>query len=218
MNMNYRVLRLGREIINMKIEILGENDKIHFEETIQKLLRYNHLNKYLLNRKGSRELNEDYQFVKDNFDIFYEYLKYAGFQLHIVDDQYEKSIIYLESKIEISKYKLHKLETACLFVLRLLYEEEKIGLKSDNKTIVSMKDLYTNLVGVFNIYQTDPQRNDILEALAVLERMNVIKVIKRQDDDFVIEICPYICYVLTNEKIKLIVEDLREGGGSNETE
>ena len=47
--MNYRVLRLGREIINMKIEILGENDKIRFEETIQKLLRYNHLNKYLLN-------------------------------------------------------------------------------------------------------------------------------------------------------------------------
>ena len=61
--MNYRVLRLGREIINMKIEILGENDKIHFEETIQKLLRYNHLNKYLLNRKGTRELNEDYQFL-----------------------------------------------------------------------------------------------------------------------------------------------------------
>ncbi|MCI8541684.1 MAG: DUF4194 domain-containing protein [Erysipelotrichaceae bacterium] len=202
----------------MKIEILGENDKIHFEETIQKLLRYNHLNKYLLNRKGTRELNEDYQFVKDNFDIFYEYLKYAGFQLHLVDDQYEKSIIYLESKIEISKYKLHKLETACLFVLRLLYEEEKMGLKSDNKTIVTMKDLYTNLVGVFNIYSTDPLRNDILEALAVLERMNVIKVIKKQDDDIAIEIYPYICYVLTNEKIKLIVEGLREGGGSNETE
>lgn len=204
--------------MNMKIEMLEENDKIHFEETVQKLLRYNHLNKYSLNRKGNKELNEDYQFVKDNFDIFYEYLKYAGFQLYIVDDQYEKSIIYLESNLEISKYKLYKLESACLFVLRYLYEEEKMSLKSDNKTIVTMKDLYTNLVGVFNIYNTDPQRNDILEALAVLERMNVIKVTKTQDDDFAIEIYPYICYVLTNEKIKSIVEALREGGDNNETE
>lgn len=202
----------------MKIEMLEENDKIHFEETVQKLLRYNHLNKYSLNRKGNKELNEDYQFVKDNFDIFYEYLKYAGFQLYIVDDQYEKSIIYLESNLEISKYKLYKLESACLFVLRYFYEEEKMSLKSDNKTIVTMKDLYTNLVGVFNIYNTDPQRNDILEALAVLERMNVIKVTKTQDDDFAIEIYPYICYVLTNEKIKSIVEALREGGDNNETE
>ena len=202
----------------MKIEMLEENDKIHFEETVQKLLRYNHLNKYSLNRKGNKELNEDYQFVKDNFDIFYEYLKYAGFQLYIVDDQYEKSIIYLESNLEISKYKLYKLESACLFVLRYLYEEEKMSLKSDNKTIVTMKDLYTNLVGVFNIYNTDPQRNDILEALAVLERMNVIKVTKTQDDDLAIEIYPYICYVLTNEKIKSIVEALREGGDNNETE
>lgn len=202
----------------MKIEMLEENDKIHFEETVQKLLRYNHLNKYSLNRKGNKELNEDYQFVKDNFDIFYEYLKYAGFQLYIVDDQYEKSIIYLESNLEISKYKLYKLESACLFVLRYLYEEEKMSLKSDNKTIVTMKDLYTNLVGVFNIYNTDPQRNDILEALTVLERMNVIKVTKTQDDDFAIEIYPYICYVLTNEKIKSIVEALREGGDNNETE
>lgn len=216
--MNYRVLRLRRGRMNMKIEMLEENDKIHFEETVQKLLRYNHLNKYSLNRKGNKELNEDYQFVKDNFDIFYEYLKYAGFQLYIVDDQYEKSIIYLESNLEISKYKLYKLESACLFVLRYLYEEEKMSLKSDNKTIVTMKDLYTNLVGVFNIYNTDPQRNDILEALAVLERMNVIKVTKTQDDDFAIEIHPYICYVLTNEKIKSIVEALREGGDNNETE
>lgn len=216
--MNYRVLRLRRGRMNMKIEMLEENDKIHFEETVQKLLRYNHLNKYSLNRKGNKELNEDYQFVKDNFDIFYEYLKYAGFQLYIVDDQYEKSIIYLESNLEISKYKLYKLESACLFVLRYLYEEEKMSLKSDNKTIVTMKDLYTNLVGVFNIYNTDPQRNDILEALAVLERMNVIKVTKTQDDDFAIEIYPYICYVLTNEKIKSIVEALREGGDNNETE
>lgn len=216
--MNYRVLRLRKGRMNMKIEMLEENDKIHFEETVQKLLRYNHLNKYSLNRKGNKELNEDYQFVKDNFDIFYEYLKYAGFQLYIVDDQYEKSIIYLESNLEISKYKLYKLESACLFVLRYLYEEEKMSLKSDNKTIVTMKDLYTNLVGVFNIYNTDPQRNDILEALAVLERMNVIKVTKTQDDDFAIEIYPYICYVLTNEKIKSIVEALREGGDNNETE
>lgn len=202
----------------MKIEMLEENDKIHFEETVQKLLRYNHLNKYSLNRKGNKELNEDYQFVKDNFDIFYEYLKYAGFQLYIVDDQYEKSIIYLESNLEISKYKLYKLESACLFVLRYLYEEEKMSLKSDNKTIVTMKDLYTNLVGVFNIYSTDPLRNDMLEALAVLKRMNVIKVIKTQDVDYAIEIYPYICYVLTNEKIKSIVEALREGGDNNETE
>lgn len=204
--------------MNMKIEMLEENDKIHFEETVQKLLRYNHLNKYSLNRKGNKELNEDYQFVKDNFDIFYEYLKYAGFQLYIVDDQYEKSIIYLESNLEISKYKLYKLESACLFVLRYLYEEEKMSLKSDNKTIVTMKDLYTNLVGVFNIYSTDPLRNDMLEALAVLKRMNVIKVIKTQDVDYAIEIYPYICYVLTNEKIKSIVEALREGGDNNETE
>lgn len=216
--MNYRVLRLRRGRMNMKIEMLEENDKIHFEETVQKLLRYNHLNKYSLNRKGNKELNEDYQFVKDNFDIFYEYLKYAGFQLYIVDDQYEKSIIYLESNLEISKYKLYKLESACLFVLRYLYEEEKMSLKSDNKTIVTMKDLYTNLVGVFNIYSTDPLRNDMLEALAVLKRMNVIKVIKTQDVDYAIEIYPYICYVLTNEKIKSIVEALREGGDNNETE
>ncbi len=216
--MNYRVLRLRRGRMNMKIEMLEENDKIHFEETIQKLLRYNHLNKYSINRKGNKELNEDYQFVKDNFDIFYEYLKYAGFQLHIADDQYEKSIIYLESDIEVSKCKLNKLESACLFVLRYLYEEVKMSLNSDNKTIVTMKDLYTNLVGVFNIYSTDPLRNDMLEALAVLKRMNVIKVTKTQDDDLAIEIYPYICYVLTNEKIKSIVEALREGGDNNETE
>ena len=81
-----------------------------------------------------------------------------------------------------------------------------------------MKDLYTNLVGVFNIYSTDPLRNDMLEALAVLKRMNVIKVTKTQDDDLAIEIYPYICYVLTNEKINSIVEALREGGDNNATE
>lgn len=200
----------------MKVELLEDYEKSKFEEIIQKLLRYNHLDKYLLSKKAKRELNQDYQFVKTNYDAFNEYLKYAGFHLQMIDDQYERSLIYIESSLEFSKYKLNKLESACLFVFRYIYEEEKMNLSSDIGIFVSLKDLYTNLVGVFGVYNTDPSSNDIREALKTLEKMGVIKVNKTEDEEFSIEIFPYICYVLTNEKVKRIAEELRAEEANNE--
>lgn len=200
----------------MKVELMEDNEKSKFEEIIQILFRYNHLDKYLPNKKTKRELNQDYEFIKKNYDAFNEYLKYAGFRLQMIDDQYERSLIYIESDLEFSKYKLNKLESACLFVFRYLYEEEKMNLSSDIGIFVSLKDLYTNLVGVFGVYNTDPTSNDIREALKTLEKIGVVKVSKTEDDEFTIEIFPYICYVLTNEKVKRIVDELKMEESSNE--
>lgn len=215
-NMRYQGSLYERMKTNMKVEFLTENEKLKFEEIIQKLLRYNHLNKYLSNKKAKRVLNSDYQFVKTNFEMFHDFLNYAGFQLYIVDAQDERSIIYIEGELESSKYKLSKLESACLFVFRFLYEEDKMNLSMGNGIFVSMKDLYTNLVGVFGIYNSDPIRGEMLNALNNLANMNVINVIKTQDDDYAIEVFPYICYVLTSEKIKRILDELREGQSKDE--
>lgn len=204
--------------MNMRVEFLGENEKNKFEEIIQKLLRYNHLNKYIFNKKTKKEVNVDYQYVKNNFEMFYEFLSFAGFQLHIVDAQDEQSIIYIEGDLEFSKYKLSKLESACLFIFRYLYEENKMSSNMENGIFVSMKDLYTNIVGIFGIYNSDPVRGEMLNALNTLANMNVINVIKTQDDDYAIELYPYICYVLTTEKIKRILDELREGEADNEVE
>ena len=64
--------------------------------------------------------NPDYLFVERNFELFQDYLEYAGFHLER-DSNY--GVIFLSSSYEFNRVKLDKATTLMLYVLRLIYEE-----------------------------------------------------------------------------------------------
>ena len=74
--------------------------------------------------------NPDYLFVERNFELFQDYLEYAGFHLER-DSNY--GVIFLSSSYEFNRVKLDKATTLMLYVLRLIYEEEreKLSLSRD---------------------------------------------------------------------------------------
>lgn len=82
--------------------------------------------------------NPDYLFVERNFELFQDYLEYAGFRLER-DSNY--GVIFLSSSYEFNRVKLDKATTLMLYVLRLIYEEEREKLSLSRDIFTTTGDL-----------------------------------------------------------------------------
>lgn len=114
-----------------KIEKLNMTEQEAFKRIVNWLLAHTYLLQgcYVFEDHMKRT-NQDYLFVERNFELFQEYLGYAGFRLER-DNNY--GVICLASAYESNRVRLDKLTTLMLYVLRLIYEEEreKLSISSD---------------------------------------------------------------------------------------
>ena len=115
--------------------------------------------------------NPDYLFVERNFELFQDYLEYAGFRLER-DSNY--GVIFLSSSYEFNRVKLDKATTLMLYVLRLIYEEEREKLSLSRDIFTTTGDLVHKMLSL-GVIKRKPANLTLRDSLRTLNRFRIVE-------------------------------------------
>ena len=162
--------------------------------------------------------NPDYLFVERNFELFQDYLQYAGFHLER-DSNY--GVIFLSSSYEFNRVKLDKATTLMLYVLRLIYEEEREKLSLSRDIFTTTGDLVHKMLSL-GVIKRKPANLTLRDSLRTLNRFRIVEKVDGpwENADTRLLILPTILFIVTNERISNMYQliDEEETGEHEETE
>ena len=162
--------------------------------------------------------NPDYLFVERNFELFQDYLEYAGFHLER-DSNY--GVIFLSSSYEFNRVKLDKATTLMLYVLRLIYEEEREKLSLSRDIFTTTGDLVHKMLSL-GVIKRKPANLTLRDALRTLNRFRIVEKVDGpwENADTRLLILPTILFIVTNERISNMYQliDEEETAENEETE
>ena len=160
--------------------------------------------------------NPDYLFVERNFELFQDYLEYAGFRLER-DSNY--GVIFLTSSYEFNRIKLDKATTLMLYVLRLIYEEEREKLSLSRDIFTTTGDLVHKMISL-GVIKRKPANLSLRDSLRTLNRFRIVEKVDGpwENADTRLLILPAILFVVTNERISNMYQLIDEEGEHEETE
>ena len=162
--------------------------------------------------------NPDYLFVERNFELFQDYLEYAGFHLER-DSNY--GVIFLSSSYEFNRVKLDKATTLMLYVLRLIYEEEREKLSLSRDIFTTTGDLVHKMLSL-GVIKRKPANLTLRDSLRTLNRFRIVEKVDGpwENADTRLLILPTILFIVTNERISNMYQliDEEETGENEETE
>ena len=143
--------------------------------------------------------NPDYLFVERNFELFQDYLEYAGFRLER-DSNY--GVIFLSSSYEFNRVKLDKATTLMLYVLRLIYEEEREKLSLSRDIFTTTGDLVHKMLSL-GVIKRKPANLTLRDSLRTLNRFRIVEKVDGpwENADTRLLILPTILFIVTNERI-----------------
>lgn len=162
--------------------------------------------------------NPDYLFVERNFELFQDYLEYAGFRLER-DSNY--GVIFLSSSYEFNRVKLDKATTLMLYVLRLIYEEEREKLSLSRDIFTTTGDLVHKMLSL-GVIKRKPANLTLRDSLRTLNRFRIVEKVDSpwENADTRLLILPTILFIVTNERISNMYQliDEEETAENEETE
>ena len=162
--------------------------------------------------------NPDYLFVERNFELFQDYLEYAGFHLER-DSNY--GVIFLSSSYEFNRVKLDKATTLMLYVLRLIYEEEREKLSLSRDIFTTTGDLVHKMLSL-GVTKRKPANLTLRDSLRTLNRFRIVEKVDGpwENADTRLLILPTILFIVTNERISNMYQliDEEETAENEETE
>lgn len=162
--------------------------------------------------------NPDYLFVERNFELFQGYLEYAGFRLER-DSNY--GVIFLSSSYEFNRVKLDKATTLMLYVLRLIYEEEREKLSLSRDIFTTTGDLVHKMLSL-GVIKRKPANLTLRDSLRTLNRFRIVEKVDGpwENADTRLLILPTILFIVTNERISNMYQliDEEETAENEETE
>ena len=162
--------------------------------------------------------NPDYLFVERNFELFQDYLEYAGFHLER-DSNY--GVIFLSSSYEFNRVKLDKATTLMLYVLRLIYEEEREKLSLSRDIFTTTGDLVHKMLSL-GVIKRKPANLTLRDSLRTLNRFRIVEKVDGpwENADTRLLILPTILFIVTNERISNMYQliDEEETAENEETE
>ncbi len=165
-----------------------------------------------------KRTNPDYLFVERNFALFQNYLEYAGFRLER-DSNY--GVIFLSSSYEFNRIKLDKATTLMLYVLRLIYEEEREKLSLSRDIFTTTGDLVHKMISL-GVIRRKPANLTLRDSLRTLNRFRIVEKVDGpwENADTRLLILPTILFIVTNERISNMYQliDDEEEGEHEETE
>ena len=193
-----------------KFEKLGLSEQDSFKRIVNWFLAHTYLmqGNYVFDDNMKRT-NPDYLFVERNFELFQEYLEFSGFRLER-DSNY--GVIFISSSFEFNRVKFDKSTTLMLYVLRLIYEEEREKLSLSKDVFISTGDLVHKMISL-GVFRKKPANLILRDSLRMLNRFRVIEKPEGNWEaaDTKLLILPTILFIVTNERIsnmyKLIDED-----------
>ena len=165
-----------------------------------------------------KRTNPDYLFVERNFELFQNYLEYAGFRLER-DSNY--GVIFLSSSYEFNRIKLDKATTLMLYVLRLIYEEEREKLSLSRDIFTTTGDLVHKMISL-GVIRRKPANLTLRDSLRTLNRFRIVEKVDGpwENADTRLLFLPTILFIVTNERISNMYQliDDEEEGEHEETE
>ena len=163
--------------------------------------------------------SEYYRFIERHFDLINDYLKYSGW--HIENDSI-LGVVALSNFYSENRTKIDRETSLILFVLRLIYENEKDESNSSTQAI------YITTPGLIQVMIQDgitmPGKRlygrGIAKSLRFLANHNIISKVSGSYDEGNVSfyILPSVCYALDGDKIKAMSQALDELNRKNECE
>lgn len=197
-----------------RFEKLGMNEQENFKRIVNYFLAHTYLLQVQYDFSDNlRYTNQDYIFVERNIELFQEYLQFSGFQLER-DSNY--GVISLRSPYEINRQKFDKLTTLMVYVLRLIFEEEREKLSLSKEIFTSTGDLVHRMIslGIINKKPADTVLRDSLR------RLNRFRIIDKAEGFWEnagtrLLILPTILFIISNERISTmyaLLDDVTDQG------
>jgi hypothetical protein len=158
-------------------------------------------------REKMMRTNTDYRFIERYFPIIEDYLKYSGW--HIEKDV-ASGVVCLTNENEENRLRLDRETSLLLFVLRLVYEDErKEGAQTNDAIYLTTPGL---IKAMFDHGITMPGKKlsgrQISKSLRFLANHNVISKVSGSYDEGNVSfyVLPSIVYALDNNKIVAMSE------------
>ena len=202
-----------------EFEKLNMTEQEAFRRIVNWLLAHTYLlqGNYVF-EDNMKRTNPDYLFVERNFELFQNYLEYAGFRLER-DSNY--GVIFLSSSYEFNRIKLDKATTLMLYVLRLIYEEEREKLSLSRDIFTTTGDLVHKMISL-GVIRRKPANLTLRDSLRTLNRFRIVEKVDGpwENADTRLLILPTILFIVTNERISNMYQliDDEEEGEHEETE
>lgn len=188
---------------------LSDRDKERVKEVAGKLLGKTYIVNQIYDRDEKKIIyNGEYRFVVNHISIFTQIFELIGYKIDI-DDNY--GVVYITNELGVNSVKFTKITTILLFVLRLMYDEEKEKLQLSKEVVVTISDINNKLmdIGVFNKRITKQDTRNIVNEIS---KYNIIQKLDSdtENPDARILIFPSILYAVSNEKLSLIIKLIKE--------
>lgn len=203
----------------MKVEQLDLKDREEFGRIVNILMAENCIYQYAkIKQFEKKERNADYVFINENWDCFEEYLRYAGWLLCKERSSYMGMIYLVNERDDCAcRYRLTKLETQLLLILRNYYEEKMLELDASLTIRISVNELLQLLVDVHAMVSTRPPLQQVNAALQSLQRLNIIQKYAQGEVEL-IWVLPYITCVLTPQRVEELLLKIRHEEGEEDDE
>ena len=188
---------------------LSDRDKERVKEVAGKLLGKTYIVNQIYDGDEKKIIyNGEYRFVVNHISIFTPIFELIGYKIDI-DDNY--GVVYITNELGVNSVKFTKITTILLFVLRLMYDEEKEKLQLSKEIVVTISDINNKLmdIGVFNKRITKHDTRNIVNEIS---KYNIIQKLDSdtENPDARILIFPSILYAVSNEKLSLIMKLIKE--------
>ncbi len=193
---------------------LSEHERDDFARIVNELM----LKSFLLRENYDRhskiiKSNRDYYFVERNIDLIREYLAYTGW---IVEKDSRLGVIIISNEFQDNRIRLDFTTSLIIYCLRYAYECEKEKNQTTSEVYFSAAEV-NKILNDKSLVRSDkkvPQAT-FAAAYRFLEQHNIIARISGEyrERNLQFYILPSILYVIDNERINKIFEDIQNFEG-----
>ncbi|WP_422484762.1 DUF4194 domain-containing protein [Gudongella sp. DL1XJH-153] len=196
-------------------ESIAQRDK--FRSAANKLL--NHC--FVLKKK--EDTRNDYIFILQHREMFEEYFDLLGYELRINENSDVAGLVNYNGT---GRYRLRKIETILLLILRLLYIEKKRELSTNDNIMVFSEDIHEKYQMLKIESKPNIDKTTFRDSIRLFKRFNIISNVDTdvtQSDSRII-IYPSVLFAVPGENINNMIEEISDrlnkyaGGGVDDEE
>ena len=189
-----------------KYKSFSTREKEEFRDICNELFDKTFLNEEVISNNGGFVINEKFNFVRRNFELFEEYFMLSGWIL----ERKNNETIYIRNETGSNRVILKLLTTKMLIALRVMYDEKR--KTSSNRVQFKLSELYNKMLHDFGLIDSMPSKTDRDSSIKIIEKYNIIvKAAVAEDEmDNVYVIMPSITVAVSDDRINMIYNQLKE--------
>jgi hypothetical protein len=189
-----------------KFANINSSDKSMFAEVINHLLVHSFIVRDVFDTKEKIiKINPYYRFVERHYDLLNDYLGFIGYS---IEKDILLGVISLYNSYTENKIKVDRETSLIIYVLRLIYENEKSETSQTNQGVYITTPTLIKTMLDFNIQFANKRLTgrSIAKSLRFLVQHNIINKVSGSYDDGNVSfyILPSICYAIDSLKINAI--------------